>query len=263
MTRPFHFRRRASSLVVLIAGLAGPAHSLSAQERTDSVLIKRETPAWSVGSIEVQLGVAQLGLGDLNSLLAANGLPVFPKDAGSIALSSHARFGRWLIGGTGETTQQRNASPGWINRTWLGSATVDGGVVLIDAPHFLVYPTVSLGIRRTSLHMEQSGDFTYAAGVTDPARGVTLSSLSAVAGVGLVSELHLSTRLTGPFSIGVRVRYVAPLGGASTSAGEADVSGAPRENGGRYLQLSVGKPIGRRKSAASILSAILLPMSTR
>lgn len=256
-------RRFAALLVVLLAAVADPARTLSAQDRVDTVLVKRGTPSWSIGSIEIQLGVTRLGLDELNTLLAANGRPVFPKDAGSISISSHARFGRLMIGGSGEAAAQRKLSPGWVNRIWLGSAMIDGGVALIDLPNLLVYPVASLGIRRTSLHMEQSGDLSYVDAVQNPGRGVSLTSLIAVAGIGLVTEFHFNTRPTGDFSIGVRAGYMAPLGGASTSAGESSVSGAPKEKGGQFLRLSVGKPIGKRSSAVGILSTILLPMTAR
>ena len=96
----------------------------------------------------------------------------------------------------------------------------------------------------------------------DPARGVSLSSRSALAGAGIVVESYLHSRITGDISIGLRAGVMQPLGQPATSAGESAVVGTPRESSGRYLRLSIGKPIGKRRDALNALSTALLSLLT-
>jgi hypothetical protein len=256
------FTTSARNLIMALVGSARIA-AAQAQTQADSVMVERVTARWTTGSINVQLGAARLGLAELNQSLAANGRPAFSTNVATIGVSGYARFGRMLVGVGGESAlPQRELSSGWVSKISFGSATLDAGFALIDRRHLLVYPQLSLGLRKTSLRMERSGDFTYDAGMQDPARGVALSTRSALAGFGLVAESHLSTRRTGAFSIGLRAGVVQPLGSPATSAGESAVTGTPRENAGRYLRLSVGKPIGKRGDVISALSTALLSIIT-
>ncbi len=252
-----------ASLAALGVALAGPTRTAIGQDRPDSMMVARVTPRWTTGSISFQLGSAHLGLSELNGTLAANDRPAFSSDVATLGLSAYARFGRLTIGGTGESAlPQRAASPGWRNRIAFASATLDAGVALIDRPRLLVQTQLSFGVRKTSLHLEQSDDFQYDDGVRDPARGVELSSLSALGGVGLVAELRFATRTTGAFAIGLRAGVSRPLGHPATLAGERTVTGAPRESAGSYLRLSIGKPIARRREIMSALSTAMLSIIT-
>ena len=253
-----------ASLAALGVALAGPTRTAIGQDRPDSMMVARVTPRWTTGSISFQLGSAHLGLSELNGTLAANARPAFSTDVATLGLSAYARFGRLMIGGTGESAlPHRAASPGWRNTISFGSATLDAGVALIDRPRLLVQTQLSLGLRKTSLRLEQSDDFRYEDGVRDPARGVELSSLSALGGIGMVAELRFATRSTGTFALGLRAGFAQPLGHAATLAGERSVTGAPRESAGSYLRLSIGKPIARRREIMSALSTAMLTIITQ
>lgn len=247
--------RFIASAVALSIGVIGS--SRSAQGQSDSA----KAPSWLVGSINVQVGSARLGLAELNASRTSADRPAFSQNVTTIGMTGQARFGRLLLGGGGESAlPQRELSPGWVSKISFGSITLDAGVALVDHPRVRMYSTVSLGIRKTKTQMERRGDFSYEDGMQDPARGVTMSSLSALSGAGVVVESYLSTKFTGDISIGLRAGVTRPLGDPSTSAGESSVSGAPREGAGRYLRLSIGKPIGKRRDAMSALSAAVLSL---
>lgn len=259
-----HLLRSIVSLTVLGVSLASATRSATCQEQPDSMMVARVTPRWSIGSVSFQLGAAHLGLDELNGTLAANARPAFSTDVATIGISAYARFGRLVIGGSGESAlPQRASTPAWNNTISFGSATLDAGIALVDRPHLLVQSQLSIGVRKSSLRMEQSGDFPYVDGVRDPARGVALSSLGALAGVGVVAELRFRTRTTGAFAIGMRAGIARPLGDPVTSAGESSVTGTPRESAGRYLRLSIAKPIGRRRDIVSALSTAMLSIITQ
>jgi hypothetical protein len=253
------------ALLLLVTGLASAGRTAAGQGAGDTVVVavKDAAPSWTIGAVSLQAGVVRLDLDELNAVMAASGRPTISTDLASIGIAGHARFGRWLIGGSGEVASQRRVAAGWINTASFGSAMVDAGMAVIDGPRLLVYPQVSLGIRQTTLRIEQTGSFAYDAAVTSPARGVSLSSFGALAGVGLVTELHFATRRTGAFSVGLHAGYRTPLGAASTSSGESSVSGAPRQPGGQFLRLSVGKPFGSRSSALGLVSTAVMPWIAR
>ncbi|MHB1312589.1 MAG: hypothetical protein ACYC3L_11295 [Gemmatimonadaceae bacterium] len=252
------------SLAALVLGLTGSISIAAGQEPSDSVMVARVTPRWTTGSINVQSGAARLGLSELNATLVANGRPAFSTDVATFGISGYARFGRLVLGGSSESAlPQRRSSAGWRSTVSFGSAMLDAGIVLVDAPHLLVYPQVSLGMRMTSLRIAQRGDFSYDEGTANPARGVSMSSLGALSGLGVVAEMRLASRLTGDFAIGLRAGLVQPMGGAATLANESTVTGTPREGPGRYLRLSIGKPIGKRRDTLGALSTAMLTLITR
>lgn len=256
--------RLTISLVALGASLAGPSRTVGGQELADSVVVPRYIPRWSVGAVSVQLGTAHLGLDELNTMLAAHERPAFSTDAATFGVSAYARFDRFIIGGSGETAlPQRATQGGWKNRISFGSAMLDAGIALVDRPRLFVQSLASIGVRRSSLRMEQRDDVAYDDVLRDPARGSSLSSTSALAGIGMAAELRLATRATGAFSIGVRAGISRPFGSPATRAGENSVSDAPRESSGRYLRLSIGKPIGRKRDAVRALSTALLSIVTQ
>lgn len=252
------------SLTALGMGIAGQPHTVAGQERADSIMVERVTPRWTVGSIDFQLGTAHLGLDELNGTLTGASRPAFSTDVATVGLAAYARFGRFMLGGTGETALPQSSSAlGWRNKVSFGSASLDAGVALLDRPRFLLHTQLSIGIRTTTLRMEQRGDFTYNDGVRDPARGLELSSVSGLAGAGLMAELRFSTRTTGDFAIGLRAGVTRPLGSPAAWAGESTVTGAPQESTGRYVRLSIGKPIGRRREIVSALSTAMLSLLTQ
>jgi hypothetical protein len=255
---------RTLALVALAHGIMGLSHVAIGQDRPDSVMVAIATPRWTTGSLNVQFGVAGLGLDELNGTLTANGRPPFSTSTATIGIAGYARFGRLLVGVGGESAlPQRDEAAGWTTRVSFGSAMVDAGYVILDRSRLIVYPHVSIGVRATSLTVQRVGDFTFTDGVRDPARGVELSSRGALAGVGLVAETHLTTSRTGDFSIGVRAGLVTSVGAPGTIAGERTVSGAPHEASGWHVRLTVGRPIGRRRNVVSALSTALVSLLRR
>lgn len=251
-------------LTALAVTLAGQARVVNCQERTDSIMVERITPRWTIGSISFELGSANLGLDELNGTLAANGRPAFSTDVATIGVSAGVRFGRFIVGGSGETAlPQREKSPGWVSKVSFATVSLDAGFALVDRPRFTLQPQFSFGVRKTALRIEQQGDFQYADGVRDPARGLSMSSFSALAAAGVAAELRFSTRMTGDFAIGLRAGFARPLGAPAAWAGESSVTDAPRESAGRYLRLSVAKPIGRRRDIMGALSTAVLSLITQ
>lgn len=258
--------RLRSSVVrgIVVSAILATPHPARAQDVTDSVLVARVTPRWSLGEVSFQVGTAHLGLSAFNDVLTANGRPAFATDAATFAVSGYARLGRLIVGGSGESAlPQRKAAAGWNNRVTFGSATLDAGVALLDRSRVHVQSFASFGLRTTSLRMEQRGDFAFNDGVRNPARNLELSSINALAGAGIAAEVRFATARTGAFAVGVRTGFARPLGGPAMRAGESSVSGAPRETTGRYLRLSISKPVGRRREVTSALSTAVLSLLTR
>ncbi len=249
--------RISTPLLAAIAGLSLMGTAVQGQERHEATAV----PGWNTGSLSVQFGVDRLGLTELNKTMTANGRPAFASEAGTVGISGYARFGRVLVGGTGETAiPQRKLGAGFINKIWYGTAAFDAGYAVVNHPMLLIYPQASFGMKHSVLQMEQGGNFTYSNGVNNPARGLRMSSWRATAGYGLVSELRLRSRTAGDFSIGIRGGYATPVGGAHTAAGESSISDTPSEEAGAYLRLTIGKPIGKRRNALSVLSTVLIPL---
>lgn len=260
MTTPNTLRLavRAIAAASILSAAISPA---DAQSESDTTTLR---PRWTTGSFRVEFGADRLGISSLNETMAANGRPAFDSQIATIGISGAARFGRVMLGGTGESAfPQRNSTSGTITKLWYGAATADLGFVALETPMFVVYPQASLGLRHRVLRMEQAGDFSYDAAVSTPARGVSMSSWRAIAGYGLVTELRLASKATGPVSLGLRGGYSSPLGGGHTTSGESTVSGTPSDGSGGYVRFSVGKPIGKRRNVASVLSSILLPLAVR
>lgn len=250
--------------LALCFGIMHPNRIAKCQPHPDSVMVARVIPQWTIGSLHVQLGAAHLGLAELNETLTANARPAFATNVATVGLSAAVRYGRLIVGGTGESAlPQRVSSPGWRNTVAFGSATLDAGLVLAEGTQFAVYSYGAIGVRKTSLRIQQTQPFAYEDGVRDPARGMALSSTNAVTGVGIAAEFRFATRTTGAFAIGLRAGIAQPLGGAATSTGESTVTHTPRESTGRSLRISIGKPIGKRRDVMGALSTTMLPIITR
>ena len=132
------------------------------------------TQSWRLGGAYLRFGTTQLGLGALNDVLTRNGRPSFADGAPMIGFSAHARFGRLLLGATGETSiSPRRVDNGWMTRLSAGIATLDAGVAVYERGATMIATTGALGVRRTGLRFESRGDFSYDDGVSNPARGVT------------------------------------------------------------------------------------------
>jgi hypothetical protein len=253
--------RVISRTIAATAFLAAGCETAAAQSGRDTTTV---TPRWTTGSFRIEFGADRLGITALNKTMSTSGRPQFDDQLATIGISGSARYGRVLVGGTGETAlPQRNLSAGWINKLWYGTASAELGLVALETPMFVVYPQASIGVRHRVLRMEQAGDFSYDVAVTNPTRGVSMSTWRAIAGYGVVAEWRLATRITGPMSLGVRGGYATPLGGGHTTSGESTVSDTPGEGSGGYVRFSVGKPLGKRRNVASVLSSVLVPLVVR
>lgn len=250
---------RLASRAALLLALAG-ASTAAAQTQSDTTMVPRVRPRWTNGAFMLRAGSAHLGIGALNESFARNGRPQFASDVATVGFSGYARFGRLMLGGGGESALgSRIASPEWISKIGFSSATLDAGVVAVDASGMLIAPQLSLGVRRTSLRMERPGDFTYDEGVQNPARGVALSTSQGLIAMGIVVERHLRVR-TSQLSIGVQAGVAQPFGGPKTYAGESQVHGTPRQATGRYLRFTIGKPLGGRRDVLGAVSGAVLSM---
>jgi len=242
----------------------GAGDSIRPSIERDSMVPFRK-PSWSTGAAYLRFGTTQLGLGALNDILTRNGRPSFTDGARMIGVSAHARIGRrLLLGATGETSiGRRRVDNGWMTQLSAGVATFDAGVALYERSTTMIAATGSLGTRRTGLRLEAQGDFSYDEGVSNPARGVTLSSRSGVAQGGLLMEQRLRAPKIGALSLSAQVGVSVPFGGASTFAGESRVAGTPTQQSGTYLRIAIGKPLRQRGEALNAVWAALLSMIAR
>jgi predicted MFS family arabinose efflux permease len=106
-------RRRIISSLFVLTALVSFAPITEAQTKTDTIYVTQVTPSWSIGAVSVQFGAARLGLSDLNAAMIANGRPAVASELASLGLTGHARFGRFILGGTGEAANQRRIASGW------------------------------------------------------------------------------------------------------------------------------------------------------
>ena len=244
---------RSCIVLVALLALAPTAHSQSAASPADT------SRRWTVGSVNVRAGGSQLGLAELNSSLARGGHPTFANQLVMYGLSGSVRFGRASVGVTGESSLPVNrTTESWLTRLSAGGATIDAAFALIDARGLVLSPMASVGVRRTSLHFERRGDFTYDQGLEDPSRGVDLSSRGAIAQYGASAEAHVRTRLTGMLSLSVQAGTTRPFGSMITYAGDNRVTGEPSRATGSFFRIGLGKPLGKRREIMSSASAALL-----
>jgi hypothetical protein len=255
--------RILATLLALFLAATGAPRSAACQSPAGAAVTPTATPSWSIGAVSVQFGAAGLGLGELNQSLTAGGRPEFSENTATLGLSGYARFGRFVIGGGGETAlPQRNNVGGWVTKVAFGSATVDAGAVLIDAPHFMLYPELSLGVRGSLLRLQKNEDFSYDDAVRDPERSVNLSSVGVIAGAGIVAEARFSAPTLGEFSIGLRAGSTQPLGRPGVRSGESSITGAPREGNGWYTRLTISRPVAMRRDIMGAISTSLLSLLT-
>ena len=220
--------------------------------------------SWSIGSASLRFGTTQLGLSGLNEVLARNGRPSFTNGASMMGFSAYARRGRLLLGATGETSlPNRKVDNGWMTQLSAGIATLDAGVSIYERPSTMIATTASLGVRRTGLRFESRGDFSYEDGVSNPARGVMLSSRSGVAQAALIVEQRMRAPRLGALGVSAQMGISAPFGGASTFAGESRVAGSPAPQSGSYVRIAIGKPLRQRGEALNAVWAALLSMVPR
>lgn len=246
-----------SSFALALSGAVVPADT-TAPPKT------MRAPSWSVGGAYLRFGTTRLGVGALNDVLTRNGRPAFAEAASMAGFSAHARFGRLMLGATGETSlPHRRVAGGWFSQLSAGLATFDAGVAVYQSHGTLVAPMASIGVRRTGLRLEQQGEFTYDDGVAHPARGVTLSSRSGVTQAGLLLEQRFRAPRVGQLAVSAQVGVSAPFGGASTFAGENRVGQSPTLQSGGYARIAIGKPIARRGEALNSAFVALLSMISR
>ena len=233
---------------------------------TDTAATKKAgpSPSWSVGAAYLRVGTTRLGLGAFNDVLTRYGRPAFAEGASMIGFSAHARMGRLLLGATGETSLlHRRVDSGWMTQLSAGLATIDAGVAVYERGATMIATTASLGVRKTGLRLEAQGDFSYDDGVSNPARGVTLSSRSGVAQTGLLLEQRVRAPRIGAIALSAQVGVSAPFGGGTTVAGESRVAGTPAPQSGAYVRIAVGKALRQRGDALNAVAAALVSMVGR
>jgi len=241
---------RFTLIAVLLASSAAAAQEKSTAD---------SSARWTVGATQFRAGGLRLGLGSLNTDLARNGRPVFSNTIPSFGISTYARKGRVLFGASADgSLPRRGAQGGWVTKLAAGSATLDGGLALIDASRTFVYTMLSVGVRSTSLHFERDGDFTYSEGLQDPARGVDLASKGGIAQIGISAERRFEARRLGRFALAAQTGWVKPFGSAATFAGENRVRQTPDQTAGSYIRLAFSKPIAKRGRVMDTLGAALL-----
>lgn len=250
----------AASCITLSLSLA--TDTTRAKPSADSATTR--TQSWRLGAAYLRFGTTQLGLSAINDVLTRNGRPSFAEGAPMIGFSAHARMGRLLLGATGETSiSPRRSDNAWMTQLSAGIATLDAGVAVYERGATMIATTASLGIRRTGLRFESRGDFSYDDGVSNPARGVMLSSRSGVAQTGLLVEQRMRAPRIGALSLSAQLGISVPFGGASTFAGESRVVGSPAPASGTYVRVAVGKPLGKRGEALNAVWAALISMVPR
>jgi hypothetical protein len=222
------------------------------------------TAQWSTGETYFRVGAASLGLDRLNAALLRNGRPTFSNNVATVGISTEARTGRLIYGASIEQGLPRRALENdWVTKLATGGASLDAGLAIIETSNSLIYSTVSLGMRSTSLHFERRGGFTYSEGLQDPARGLDLSSRTGLAVFGVTGERHFETHRAGMFTLAVQAGIARPLGAPNTFAGENHVEETPGQSSGRYIRLAFGKPLAARGSALETAVGALASMVLR
>lgn len=250
---------RAALFALAMTALAG---DLRSQEPFS--VAAPDTARWTVGAALVRVGSVQLGLNQLNASLAANGRPTFVNAVPTLGISTYARRGRLIAGASIDgSLPHRAADASWTTKLLVNTATLDGGVVLLESSRATITGVASLGVRSTSLHFERRGDFTYSDGLVDPARGVDLMSKSGMAEVGLNVERRFVSRWPGMFSLVAQTGVTRPFGAAVTFAGENHVRETPGEGAGLFARIGFAKPLGNRGRALDTASGALLAMLFR
>jgi hypothetical protein len=258
-----HLEKHQALLFALFMQSLLPIHGLAGQDATLAAS-GDSTPQWHAGATHFYLGTVTLGLGALNAELARSGRPTFGNRVVTLGVATHARFGRLLYGASIEQSIPRRAlEDDWILKLVAGGATLDAGLVLLESSNTLIYATVSLGMRGTSLHFERPDDFTYGEGLEDPARALDLASRTAAGGLGLTVERHFAMHRTGPFTIATAMGVTRPLGHPGTFAGESRIAQTPEQTSGGYLRIAFGKPLRARRKALGTIGAALASMILR
>ena len=246
-----------------LALVAGSIPRLGAQNSQTDASGDR-TAQWTTGATYFHVGAASLGLDRLNADLLRNGRPTFSNNVVTLGISTQARTGRLLYGASIEQGLPRRALENdWVTKLAAGGASLDAGLAIIETSNSLIYSTVSLGMRSTSLHFERRGGFTYSEGLQDPARGLDLSSRTGLVVFGVTGERHFDTHRVGMFTLAVQAGIARPLGAPSTFAGENHVEETPGQTSGRYIRLAFGKPLAARGSALETAVGALASMVLR
>lgn len=197
-----------------------------------------------------QAGYIDLDLGDLNTSLAAAGLPELDGAVLTLGGAGYGVRGRFLIGGEG------HALLGGDETTPDGSLDVSlgggyglfrVGYLALEHDHLDIYPTVGIGGGSLSVRIRERSVPTFDDVLADPRRSATLSTGMFLLDFGLGLNYRFVVRDDaedefGGILVGVQGGYTLAPGDTSWNLDELNsVAGGPdTQIEGFYLRISIG-----------------------
>jgi hypothetical protein len=246
----------ASLIIVLASGI-------------DSALTQPKSPAdsvsrrFTVGATQMTAGYVQFDFGDLDSRMAAAGLPRATSAAATIGFGGDVRKGRLLIGAGYQSLLTRNNANALYRTRISGSyGLVDVAYAVVGGRQLTVYPVVGVGATHLSINVKERGDFDFDDGLQRPGREISLSGIAPLVHTGILIERRIDRR-GSEYSVSLRGGITRNIGTQSWASADNKVTDGPGGIRGSYVRLAVSKPIGRRRDSVLPIAGALVQTVVR
>ena len=207
-------------------------------------------PRFTIGSTQTLVGYARFSLPELDSRIAAAGLPRAASSAATVGIGADVRHGRALAGAGFQTMITRDHRDDDYRTRLSGNFSLfDFGYAVVRSRSIWVYPVVGIGATHMSVNVKARGDFSFDDGLANPAREISMSGLAALGHFGMLVERRFS-RGESEMALALRVGAMRTLGSQSWMAEDSRIDGGPKTIRGTYARLSFSRPIRTRRDAA-------------
>src|SRR4051812_46272942 len=207
------------------------------------------TPRFTTGSTYMSAGSVQLDFAELDSRLAAAGLPSAASSAASIGIGSDIRMGRLMLGaGFQSLITHDHKDAAWRTRTGGSYALADVGVNLAGRGSWSLYPIVGLGVTNISVSLRERGDFTFDEALARPARELGMSGLGGLTHGGLLVERRFH-RGDAEYALAIRAGVMRSFGSQSWRSDASTVGGGPSGVRASYVRIAFSRPMKSRRDA--------------
>jgi hypothetical protein len=251
---------RTALFTATVAALVGSAPMALGQTKATGDSL---TPRFSIGSTQMITGFVRFRFPELDSRIAAAGLPRVGGSAAGFGLGTDLRMRRLLIGGGFQTLLPRAQSDELYRSRMSGSHTLaDLGYALVNNSAWSVYPLGGVGVTHLSLSLSERGEFTFDEGLRRPARKMSLSGTAALLHAGLVIE-HRFRRGDREYAMSLRGGITRSVGRPLWLSEGSTVDDGPSGIRSSYLRVSFSRPIRRRTDGILQLAATALQAVVR
>jgi hypothetical protein len=222
------------------------AHAADAQQKSPADTV---TPRFTTGATQIVAGYVKFDFADLDTRMAAAGLPRAASGAATLGIGTDIRSGMFMLGvGFQSLIAEDHSDVSYRTRLSGRYSLVDFGVAVANSRNWSVYPIAGIGASSISVNVREVGTFTFDEGLQRPAREVGMSGLGALAHGGVLVERRFH-RGDSEFALGLRAGVTRGFGSQAWSSDANRVDGGPSGLRGSYARLVFSRPLRHRRDA--------------